>query len=214
MGKLKENSDYIIYIHRTPDQREANLANAIIRDMKNGNRFNFRDIIFNPSVNCRMHPFYIIIESCFNWLGVNMCEERKKVHEVIVNIEENTSKYITKFVTTEFDKKYKLIDVWDECEGGGIFPDNSVNWDEVAKALKKLSYDEFLLTFYWDIIKRRMRGLADNRCRVCNSDSLLNVHHRTYEHHGYEIQNLNDLTVLCEECHTLYYEAGKILKLK
>ena len=51
MGKLKEASDYIIYVHRTPDQCEANLAKFIIKDMHTGNRIVLRDVIFNMRNN-------------------------------------------------------------------------------------------------------------------------------------------------------------------
>jgi 5-methylcytosine-specific restriction endonuclease McrA len=50
--------------------------------------------------------------------------------------------------------------------------------------------------------------LARNRCQVCNSDLLLQVHHRKYpDTLGLEEQT--DVTVLCRRCHDLFHNAAK-----
>jgi 5-methylcytosine-specific restriction endonuclease McrA len=36
----------------------------------------------------------------------------------------------------------------------------------------------------------------------------VNVHHRTYEHHGEEHQYLDDLILLCHPCHSKFH--GKL----
>lgn len=45
-------------------------------------------------------------------------------------------------------------------------------------------------------------------CRMCNSFIDLEVHHRTYVRCPYNEQ-LADLTVVCNECHTVYENARK-----
>ena len=40
--------------------------------------------------------------------------------------------------------------------------------------------------------------------RLCNGTEGLDVHHRTYDRVGAE--ELDDLTTLCDRCHTLFHE--------
>ena len=43
-----------------------------------------------------------------------------------------------------------------------------------------------------------------HRCRLCNSDTKPEVHHRTYDNVGKE--SLSDLTTLCHICHKQYHD--------
>ena len=55
--------------------------------------------------------------------------------------------------------------------------------------------------------KRRLEAMqyADFRCQLCNAkDKQLHVHHRTYD--TFENEPLNDLVVLCEDCHAKFHE--------
>ena len=47
------------------------------------------------------------------------------------------------------------------------------------------------------------------KCQLCNKSGELNVHHRTYERRGEE--SYSDLITLCEDCHTLFHNQGKIV---
>lgn len=60
---------------------------------------------------------------------------------------------------------------------------------------------------------RRYRALAvavikrdSNRCRVCNANGPLQVHHRNYSYWGNE--SGDELTTLCEDCHALFHSEG------
>lgn len=75
--------------------------------------------------------------------------------------------------------------------------------------LRTMPYSEYLQTPHWQ--ERRTRSLkkAGFRCQVCNAYGVrLNVHHRTYERRGYEFDT--DLIVLCQECHGIFHENGKL----
>lgn len=74
--------------------------------------------------------------------------------------------------------------------------------------LRALPYNEYLLTDHWQ--QKRIGALerAGSRCQVCNASKGLNVHHRTYEHRGYEHDE--DLLVLCKSCHQLFHDNGKL----
>lgn len=66
--------------------------------------------------------------------------------------------------------------------------------------LVAMSYKAFLRTIYWNFIRDYLLEKIPS-CTRCGSKERLNVHHRNYEHHGWEHLNLKDLVVLCQECH-------------
>jgi 5-methylcytosine-specific restriction endonuclease McrA len=84
----------------------------------------------------------------------------------------------------------------------------SVNHREIKIELKKLSYDDFLLTWYWRTISNFLRK-RDKKCKLCDSTENLLVHHKTYSHHGDELHHLNDLVVLCDKCHKKIHDKRK-----
>lgn len=45
---------------------------------------------------------------------------------------------------------------------------------------------------------------ADYKCQLCNREGTMNVHHKTYERLGEE--QLNDLIVLCQDCHAKFHD--------
>jgi hypothetical protein len=68
--------------------------------------------------------------------------------------------------------------------------------------LRSMPYQEFLQSTYWLAVSEHVKS-KHPWCALC-TDPLsgpLEVHHRTYIHRGYEWQHLNDLAVLCHECH-------------
>lgn len=71
--------------------------------------------------------------------------------------------------------------------------------------LRRLSYDQFLLTPYWKRVSAKVRRRAGNRCELCPATRGLHVHHKTYEHHGLEDEHLDDLICLCGNCHALVH---------
>jgi hypothetical protein len=73
-----------------------------------------------------------------------------------------------------------------------------------AAFLRTMPYEEYLKTPEWE--EKRLAVLArdDHRCRNCNGQDTLNVHHRTYARRGNE--DPNDLTTLCERCHKQFHQ--------
>lgn len=67
-------------------------------------------------------------------------------------------------------------------------------------------YGEFLNTKYWNIISRYLRKNI-NMCQFLyyHNNKYLEIHHRTYDILGKELQNLNDLLCLCQECHKTFH---------
>ena len=65
-------------------------------------------------------------------------------------------------------------------------------------------YRQYIASDRWRNSPARLEELrrAGHRCRLCNMgppNSVLTVHHRTYERLGKELAD--DLTTLCVECH-------------
>ena len=72
---------------------------------------------------------------------------------------------------------------------------------ELAKKIKSMEYDDFISSFYWKLLSLHIKKQSLHRCRFCNSNDVLNVHHRSYEHHGYEYQTYKtELVCICEKC--------------
>jgi hypothetical protein len=70
--------------------------------------------------------------------------------------------------------------------------------------LRDMPYAQYLQTRHWDELREAAKANAGNRCQLCNTESGLQVHHRTYERRGRE--ELSDLTVLCGGCHSKHHD--------
>ena len=71
-----------------------------------------------------------------------------------------------------------------------------------SKILRSMPYDEFLKTPYWLAVSACVKA-HNPWCALCTEPFAepLEVHHRTYVHRGSEWKHLDDLTVLCRDCH-------------
>ena len=74
-----------------------------------------------------------------------------------------------------------------------------------SQILRRMPYEIFLQTDYWKIIKQRVLW-ESCKCSQCGSWKNLQIHHKTYEHRGYEHLHLEDLQVLCKDCHELVHK--------
>jgi hypothetical protein len=92
-------------------------------------------------------------------------------------------------------------------------PEFDVDWEYIEIYIRDmLSYEEFLLTEYWEIISIWKKIHSNFICQNCGKKytvmSKLNIHHHTYESHGREhIPYVldNDLVCWCEDCHKEYH---------
>lgn len=62
-------------------------------------------------------------------------------------------------------------------------------------------YQTFLKSDYWREVRDMVLARDGHKCVRCESENALQIHHRTYEHHGREKEYLDDLETLCELCH-------------
>jgi uncharacterized protein YlaI len=75
---------------------------------------------------------------------------------------------------------------------------------ERIEELRSMPYDQYLKTPEWRAKREEALERDGYRCRLCDSDERLHVHHRTYARRGNE--DIEDLTTLCEECHERFHE--------
>lgn len=66
-------------------------------------------------------------------------------------------------------------------------------------------YSKYLSTDYWKAVAAKVKQNAKFKCQLCNNPQSLDVHHRSYEHRGDEMNHLEDLICLCRRCHKLYH---------
>jgi len=64
-----------------------------------------------------------------------------------------------------------------------------------------LHYLSYIKSDAWRRNPTRLKALSDaeGHCRLCHAEAVLEVHHSTYDHLGYEHEN--DLIALCGACH-------------
>ena len=66
------------------------------------------------------------------------------------------------------------------------------------------NYNELLKDIRWINISNLIKERDGQRCRVCNSNLKLNVHHRIYRGRPWEAR-LTDLITLCNKCHDNFH---------
>lgn len=76
--------------------------------------------------------------------------------------------------------------------------------DFLFRRIRKMSYQDFLKTRYWDAISYHVKHVNDKTCNRCSATrTRLEVHHKTYKNHGLEHRYWkSDLECLCHDCHS------------
>jgi len=72
-----------------------------------------------------------------------------------------------------------------------------------------MNYKDYLQSEHWQNKRKEVISKQGNRCRICNSNKNLNIHHRTYRQYGKSIlgHELNlFLLPLCRDCHVLWHK--------
>ena len=74
-----------------------------------------------------------------------------------------------------------------------------------------MTYKDYLKSNDWKN-KRKTKRAKRNRCAICASTELLDVHHLNYKD-LYSVEQ-SDLRVLCRRCHFLAHDLMKVGKIK
>jgi hypothetical protein len=87
-------------------------------------------------------------------------------------------------------------------------------FDFETKRFRAMPYDIFLKSFYWKLISEMKKEAAEWKCEQCGAweDTTLEVHHKTYLHHGAEHRFMHELRVLCHDCHGNEHKRLEALK--
>lgn len=120
---------------------------------------------------------------------VEMC-----VRALISSIEKLKGSKITKKRLAELVRRVA------ECQFRTHDKENYL-WDLFSVAIP---YSVYLQTKVWQKKRKIVLENDCHRCRLCNSNKHLEVHHRTYESIG--IEKFTDLITLCHECHSVFHK--------
>lgn len=82
--------------------------------------------------------------------------------------------------------------------------------EELQKKLKSCGYKDYLNSDYWGKLRKHVKERDCHKCRICNSQKNLNVHHRNYDKRGEFYYEAYELITLCGECHEVFHKNRKI----
>lgn len=118
-----------------------------------------------------------------------------------IKFRENTFCYIENYLNPnrEWNKKVSAKQRID------LVRYSNVNWTAISDHIKEMDYQDFLATPYWKAITAHTKYKAGYRCQLCNNGADLATHHRNYDIHGREHAHMNELIVLCNNCHQKFH---------
>jgi hypothetical protein len=102
------------------------------------------------------------------------------------------------------------IDFYELSKSDYLAIDNAVAIFRVANHIiddaggVKDNYQAYLQSPRWKQIRAIMLSNV-GKCQLCGSKTNLEVHHNSYEHIGDEKAHLEDLIVLCHDCHRKFH---------
>lgn len=73
---------------------------------------------------------------------------------------------------------------------------NSITPEHILKF-----YDNYVSSQYWKLVRDLVRHRDKHQCVQCSGKEKLVVHHKTYTNFTNEYNNLDDLVLLCKDCH-------------
>jgi 5-methylcytosine-specific restriction endonuclease McrA len=158
----------------------------------------FRSVTFNGYRLDRIKPY--LCQECHTTMS-------QQVVDLLARAEAEFTERVAQRCQAEKEEDWQMIDGTVKVSAKKRFhalcrhmtPDES-------EELRKMPYEEFLETIYWDVIRSYVLQLNHYRCGLCSQRAELDVHHRTYEHRGYEYLHLEDLVALCETCHAKFHD--------
>lgn len=119
------------------------------------------------------------------------------------------------YITNREGRTWNTLESCQECSNKSAQLNTSAykaylaEQEQYKQYLHTMPYRDYLQTPEWQEQRTKAMKRAGFRCQVCNAYGVrLNVHHRTYEHRGYEYAS--DLITLCEDCHTLFHENSEV----
>lgn len=117
-------------------------------------------------------------------------------------VSENTSYYLENYLNPKGQWNKKIF----PKERIAKIRHADVDWQTISDHIKAMDYKDFLKTPYWKAIAAHTKYKVGYRCQLCNSTHRLITHHRSYNIHGREHANMQELIVLCNTCHNIFHD--------
>jgi 5-methylcytosine-specific restriction endonuclease McrA len=120
---------------------------------------------------------------------------------------QRTRKYLREYLDPNCSFKPE-VKPYEKIKTIMVYGGHDLDGEVIKRFVSLMSYSEFLQTPYWDGVRNYKLKKEGYRCQLCGKKSVLNVHHKTYEHHGEEhIRSIadEDLVVLCKDCHEKFH---------
>ncbi len=124
---------------------------------------------------------------------------------------DDTNKYIENYlnINNSWVETCKIKDRIASISQSFYGSNHYVDFEKVEDCILNMEYYDFLKTPYWKAIAQYTKLKANFKCSLCASKEGLATHHKTYENHGKEHCNLQDLIVLCNDCHEKFHDKLK-----
>lgn len=107
---------------------------------------------------------------------------------------DQTDLFVEKYLTPgNVEKGFGLYKMVAESKG--------TDKNKIAMAIRRMPYDDFLHTRYWNLVALQVKHDAGCRCSICGRGGELVVHHPDYKWLGYEMYHTDSLQCLCRDCH-------------
>lgn len=120
--------------------------------------------------------------------------KKLKEMDILKTEEKNHSLHTKRIITINYKKLFKIIN-----------KKKIPFYKQIKFKISFKTYKEYLKTIEWKEKRKICLKKANYKCQLCNSKKQpFQVHHRTYENIGNELEN-NDLIVLCKECHKKFH---------
>lgn len=130
---------------------------------------------------------------------------QKRESEIRNRIEEDMTNLFTLCFLNPGIKWYD----WATTESKTAELEDFYSWSNIhiiKERVINMPYKDFLNTLYWDLVRTIKKENVNYKCELCNCNHNLAVHHKTYENHGDEYHHLEDLIVLCSDCHAKFHD--------
>jgi len=105
------------------------------------------------------------------------------------------------------DKQWKAKKQRDREKLVASYLDNNEGIDNKFDNKHCDDYNVYLRSKKWEDKKKHIIKTYGGKCEICDSTSILQVHHNTYKNRGVELDD--ELTLLCKDCHETYHFKDK-----
>jgi hypothetical protein len=128
-------------------------------------------------------------------------------------VQPNTDRFIESYLDPlkVWSKDTEWRQAFRNMEGHWMF---RCDQGQIAARVAEMEYGEFLQTPYWKCLSREVRRLAHYKCRLCNGNGELHVHHNSYQNLGRELKSMRDLICLCADCHETFHAERRVTSVR